>query len=80
MFQHHVAHGVHHFVCGAAGVEGILFYGDEDVNTHLDWYDKTVSKKGFASVTITDDTMEVTFIDTICGPIAKFKVEKKHSH
>jgi len=77
VFQHHFSRGIHHFVCGASGIPHIGFYGGEDKSTEITWYDKSLSKAGFVSVSITDIEMEVLFNEVNEGEVYRVKINKE---
>lgn len=68
VFQHHVAHGVHHLVGGSSCRFG--FYGGEDRGRSIDWFDATNSP-GFIAATATEESLVFKFINSADDSIIK---------
>jgi hypothetical protein len=64
LFQHQFAHGVHHFVCGASGANEINFYGGEQVDMDMTWFDKDRKHNGFGVLEVTKKTLRFSFVNT----------------
>lgn len=73
-FQHHCAHGVRHFIAGAAGCDNQL-YGGADPRFNIDWVDQSESD-GFMVVEITATEMIVKFISNDGACIRQVEIRK----
>jgi hypothetical protein len=52
--------GIDYFVCGASGASYCSFYGGEDKDRQMDWWDPRVC--GFVVVSVTRERMVVEFV------------------
>jgi hypothetical protein len=78
VFQHHSARGVLHVVCGNSGADvrrGYGFYGGENKEQDIDWFDKS-NTPGFVEIRLTREMATTNFINsdgTIFHTITKHK-------
>jgi hypothetical protein len=71
IFQHHLARGISHYVCGASGAEirpGSGLYGGVQQSASIDWV-ATAAEYGFVVVTVTKDAIVTKFVNSDCAVI-----------
>ena len=61
VFQYHLQHGVHHFVCGASGAYHPGFFTRNDPMRQMTWFDKQFNH-GFVQVLVYQHHLQVLFI------------------
>jgi hypothetical protein len=76
VMQLHQRNGVTYAVAGASGGQPTSFYGGEDENTEIDFWDVTLRRYGFLSVIITGDKMLVQFLNHDLTIVKEVLLEK----
>lgn len=66
VFQHHSSRGILHVICGNSGADmrrGYGFYGGENKEQDIDWFDRSNSP-GFVEFRLTEEMAIVNFINS----------------